>query len=158
MHKIPVHAGAFTQFLAFSHGKLQSWLVYSFCTSLRIQTIALSGSTLWSWHALMAVHAETNSQLEDMKYAVSRRSVGSHSTLGGVTPPLGTSDWGVIQPRESLIPLIVLVDPPDSLQCLHNYRTLVATCELSWQNRSYPKVVPPDHFWLPKSIQPCQNG
>ena len=40
-----------------------------------------------------------------MQYAVSRRLVGGHSITGEVTPPLGTSDWGVIQPGESLIPL-----------------------------------------------------
>ena len=40
-----------------------------------------------------------------LQYAVSRRSVGSHCTPGGVTPPLGINDWGVIQPGESLIPL-----------------------------------------------------
>ena len=40
-----------------------------------------------------------------LQYAVSRRSVGSHCTPGGVTPPLGTNDQGVIQPGESLIPL-----------------------------------------------------
>ena len=40
-----------------------------------------------------------------LQYAVSRRSVGSHCTPGGVTPPLGINDRGVIQPGESLIPL-----------------------------------------------------
>ena len=42
-----------------------------------------------------------------LQYAVSRRLVGSHCTPGGggVTPPLGINEWGVIQPGESLIPL-----------------------------------------------------
>ena len=48
-----------------------------------------------------------------LQYAVSRRLVhgeslypwGSHCTPGGVTPPLGINDQGVIQPGESLIPL-----------------------------------------------------
>ena len=40
-----------------------------------------------------------------LQYAVSRHSVGSHCTPGGVTPPLGINDRGVIQPGESLIPL-----------------------------------------------------
>ena len=40
-----------------------------------------------------------------LQYAVSRRLVGSHCTPGGVTPPLGINDLGVIQPGESLIPL-----------------------------------------------------
>ena len=40
-----------------------------------------------------------------LQYAVSRRSVGSHCTPGGVTPPSGINDRGVIQPGESLIPL-----------------------------------------------------
>ena len=43
-----------------------------------------------------------------LQYAVSRRSVGSHCTPGGVTPPLGTNDRGVIQPGESLIPLTLV--------------------------------------------------
>ena len=45
-----------------------------------------------------------------LQYAVSRRSVGSHCTPGGVTPPLGTNDRGVIQPGESLIPLTPVVE------------------------------------------------
>ena len=48
-----------------------------------------------------------------LQYAVSRRSVGSHCTPGGVTVPpgeslhpyIGINDGGVIQPGESLIPL-----------------------------------------------------
>ena len=40
-----------------------------------------------------------------LQYTVSRHSVGSHCTPGGVTPPLGINDRGVIQPGESLIPL-----------------------------------------------------
>ena len=41
-----------------------------------------------------------------LQYAVSRHLVGSYCTPGGVTPPLGTNDRGVIiQPGESLIPL-----------------------------------------------------
>ena len=40
-----------------------------------------------------------------LQYTVSRHSVGSHCTPGGVTPPLGTNDRGVIQPGESLNPL-----------------------------------------------------
>ena len=43
-----------------------------------------------------------------LQYAVSRRSVGSHCTPGGVTPPLKINDWGVIQPGESLIPLTLV--------------------------------------------------
>ena len=40
-----------------------------------------------------------------LQYAVSRRSVGSHCTPGGVTPPLGINDRGVILSGESLTPL-----------------------------------------------------
>jgi len=48
-----------------------------------------------------------------LQYAVSKRSVGSHCTPRGVTPPLGISDRGVIQPGESLFPLTMVPSVTD---------------------------------------------
>ena len=53
-----------------------------------------------------------------LQYAVSRRSVGSHCTPGGVTPPLEIKDRGIIQPGESLVPLT----PVNKTNYLNVYR------------------------------------
>ena len=63
------------------------------------------------WH--VQVSRDTLPRSQDIKmslqYTVSRRLVGSHCTPGGVTLPSGINDWGIIQPRESLIPLTAVL-------------------------------------------------
>ena len=78
-----------------------------------------------------------------LQYAVSRRSLGSHCTPGGVTPPLGINDRGVIQPGESLIPLTPAAAVPifgqlTRAKCRMSFGGLLICCS----KRSYARRDP----------------
>ena len=61
-------------------------------------------STSLAGHPAAIQNWSKDTKWVSLQCAVSRRSVGSHCAPGEVTSPLGTNDWGVIQPGESTHP------------------------------------------------------